>query len=408
MRILSIATTYPRRRNDSEPAFVHALNRMLVHRGHRVTALVPHAPGARHREVYDGVVIKRFVYAVPFSLETVCYNGGIMPNLRADVRTRLLLPLFLMCQFGAICREVLTGSWDVIHCHWLVPQGFMLSLLNPLLRMVTGKRIPVVMTAHGADVYTDHFLFRALNAVTLRLSPHLSANSSSCAQRLHDLYRGVRHVHVIPMGVDTTAFHPDRHSDTVREQLGNGTPQLLFVGRFAEKKGIRYCIDAIPRISKRFPHVRLALVGYGPLQEDIRSRIHAMGHENRIRLIGAVHTAQMPACMASADLLVMPSIQQHGGDTEGLGVVLLEAMASATAVVATRTGGMADIMTHGETGLVCRQQDAEDCAGACIEMLSNTALRRHCTDTALRLVRTHYSWEAVSARFHRLFGDLVE
>src|SRR5262245_64163335 len=105
MRILSVATTYPRRPGDSEPAFVHDLNRHLVARGHEVTVLVPHAPESARGELLDGVRIHRFRYA-PAGWQRLFYDGGAMAHLRASWAARAALPGAIAALWWAMAREL--------------------------------------------------------------------------------------------------------------------------------------------------------------------------------------------------------------------------------------------------------------------------------------------------------------
>lgn len=399
MKILSIATTYPRWIGDSEPAFVHLLNKELRRRGHGVTALVPHAESAPRLEIRDGVDIKRFRYFIPTGLQRLCYDGGIMPSLARDPIAWINLPVFLALLFLAIRREVRCRNYDVVHCHWLIPQGFFCVLLRRTLGF------PLVISAHGGDVFTENAPFRLLNAVVCRSSAALTANSRGSKERMVKLGAG-EDVRLIPMGVDIDSFCPSRREPAIHERMGGGGPQLLFVGRFAEKKGIKYSIGAMPLIIERLPGAKLALVGFGPLEKELTAEIRKHDLEQKIKILGRVEAERMPVIMASADLFILPSIMARSGDTEGLGVVILEAMASEVPVVATSVGGITDIVVHEDTGLLCSPKDVHSLADACVRMCSDDVLRERCRKTARRRVERNYSWSAVGRRFEELFLKL--
>lgn len=399
MNVLSIATTYPRYPGDSEPPFVHLLNHQLCCRGHSVTALVPHAGGAKRVESRDGVEIRRYRYFVPAGLQRLCYDGGILPSLGRDWIARINVPFFLLFQFLAIWGALRRRTYDVVHCHWLIPQG----LFCVFLKRFFGMRL--VVSAHGGDIFTDNAIFRGLNSVVCRSSAGLTANSRGSKERMRQLGAGER-VRIIPMGVDVNQFHVSRRDAELHRTLGDGRPQLLFVGRFAEKKGVRYCIDAMPLIAERLPAARLALVGFGPLEKELAAQIKKRGLEEKVNMPGRVDAEKIPGYIASADVFLVPSIQARSGDTEGLGVVLLEAMASGVAVVATAVGGITDIVKHEETGLACDQKDAEGLARMCVRIWRDEDLRRRCTERARKAVETKYSWSSVGRRFEELFREI--
>ncbi len=395
MKILSIATTHPRFDGDSEPAYVLALNRELVRRGHSVTTLVPHAPGAAVKETVGGVRIRRFRYFIPSSAQRLCYNGGILPNLRRSWMARLNLPVFVAAQAGAVARAVAFGSFDVIHCHWLITSGLMGALA------AGPARLPLVVTAHGSDVFTENPVFKALDRWVLGRSCVCTVNSCRSGQLVSRLNPQAR-IEPVPMGVYPERYGRHLASAAVREAIGNGRPQILFVGRFSKNKGINNLIRAMPIIGAEMPEARLALVGFGPEEESIRSTIAAEGLVDRVTILGRVSRDDIPTHMASADLLVLPSIK-----VEGLGVVLLEALASGTAVVGSNVGGIPDIIEDGVTGLLCRSQDEADIAAKCVRMLQDEDLKRRTTENGMQLVNARFSWAGIGTVMEEILLDCL-
>ena len=119
--VLVLASTYPRWANDPEPAFVHEVCRRLVDR-FEVIALVPDAPDADPDGLMDGVRVVRYRYA-PRMLQTLVNNGGIATNLKRSPWKWLLVPTFVLMQYLAGRRMMRERRIDVIHAHWLLPQG---------------------------------------------------------------------------------------------------------------------------------------------------------------------------------------------------------------------------------------------------------------------------------------------
>jgi glycosyltransferase involved in cell wall biosynthesis len=395
VRILSIATTHPRFDGDSEPAYVLALNRELVARGHQVTTLAPHAPGAAVDEVIDDVRIRRFRYFIPASAERLCYNGGILPNLRRSWTARLNLPFFVAAQAAAVAREIATGGHDVVHCHWLITSGVMGVLA------AGPARLPVVVTAHGSDVFTSNRVFIALDRWVLRRCCACTVNSRRSGLLVSMLEPTVR-IEPVPMGVYPERLGKHLASARVRAAMGDGSPQLLFVGRFSASKGVPDLVRALPLIAAELPRAKLALVGYGPEEDRIRSTVETEGVGDRVTFLGRAAAGDIPAIMASADLLVLPSIR-----VEGLGVVLLEALGSGTPVVGSDVGGIPDIISDGVTGLLCRSQDPTDIAAKCVRMIADRELNRRTTANGRRLVESRFGWGRVGEALERVLLDCV-
>ena len=146
LRVLVLATTYPRWENDSTPHFVFDLNRQLAKKV-ETWALVPHFDGAKYSEEMDRVRIIRFPYFFPTKLQRLCYEGGILPNLKSSWLARFQLPFFLICQFLAILKAVRKHKINFIHCNWLIPQGFFALIMHKMFN------IPYLLTSLGGDVF---------------------------------------------------------------------------------------------------------------------------------------------------------------------------------------------------------------------------------------------------------------
>lgn len=125
------------------------------------------------------------------------------------------------------------------------------------------------------------------------------------------------------------------HSLIISGSIWRVTPSLLAVGRFAEKKGFHLLIESMPTILEDLPEAHLHLVGFGPWEERLRSQTGRLNLTDRVTFHGSVSHDQIAPYFAGADILVQPSLRDAGGDREGLGVTILEAMASGVPVVAS-------------------------------------------------------------------------
>ena len=146
-RLLVLTSTYPRWKNETEPGFVHELSRRLTDQ-FDIRVVGPHAPGALRRETMDDVEIRRFRYA-PVRLQTLVNDGGIVTNLKRRPWKWLLVPSFILGLFWSTWREIRRWRPDVVHAHWLIPQGLVMALLSVL----SSRTPPYVVTSHGADLF---------------------------------------------------------------------------------------------------------------------------------------------------------------------------------------------------------------------------------------------------------------
>jgi glycosyltransferase involved in cell wall biosynthesis len=340
----------------------------------------------------DALSVRRFSYFWPPKLQKLAY-GGMLPNLKRNRWLWGQVPFFLAAEFFAAWRLVRRYDIDVIHAHWVVPQG----LVGAALSMVTGK--PVVVTAHGGDVYgAKGGIKDALKRWALRHTKRITAVSRDLASSIDRLMGGPVGVDVISMGVDTERFQPRPPDPELRKSLGEG-PIILFVGRLAEKKGVRYLLDAMPGVLSQAPDATLVIVGDGPLRDELEQQARDLSITHRVRFLGAKRPEDLPAYYNTADVFVGPSIVAEGGDTESFGLVFAEAMACGCPVVASNVGGISDLVRNEETGLLVPQKDPGALALAICRLLADDTLRARLTRSALKHVEGSLSHESVAMKY---------
>lgn len=335
-RLLVLSSTYPRWPGDPEPGFVHELSRRLVST-FEVTVLCPHAPGALTRESMDGVTVVRYRYA-PSALQTLVNEGGIGGNLQKHVWKWLLVPGFLLSLIWNLFRLLRLQRPDVIHAHWLIPQGLVVALLK-----YCGLTMPpYLVTSHGADLFS-------LRAPALQVLKRFAAAQAADmtvvseamrveAQRQMPLVTGM---HVCPMGVDL------QQRFVMDARVERSANELLFVGRLVEKKGLRHLVDALPIILSTKPHVRLTVVGYGPEETALREQVRRLHLDSAVRFLGAVEQEALPALYQRAALFVAPFVEAASGDQEGLGLVVIEAIGCGCPAVVSDLPATRDIALEG-------------------------------------------------------------
>lgn len=180
-----------------------------------------------------------------------------------------------------------------------------------------------------------------------------------------EILRGGAAVHLLPHGVDLRRFRPQPHEHS--EEL-----RLLSVGRLVEKKGFHVLLAAAAQMD--FPF-RLRIVGEGPERGRLSEMIETRGLAGRVTLEGSLTHAELPGAYAEADAVVVPSVQDSSGDRDGLPNVVLEAMACARAVVASRISAVGCAVSDGETGLLVPPGDAHSLASALRRLAGAPALR---------------------------------
>jgi glycosyltransferase involved in cell wall biosynthesis len=313
-RLLVLASTYPRWLDDPEPGFVHELSKRLTD-AFEVTVLCPHSAGAKTRECVDGVDVHRYHYA-PASIETLVNDGGINGNLKKSPWKWLLVPGFLLAQWWHTLQLIRGLKPDVVHAHWIIPQGLVLSMA----RLFTAK-VPFVLTSHGADLFTlKSGLMTGLKTEILSCAAFVTVVSEPMRQQVLHLGVPENRVAVMPMGVDFDKFTPD--GDVARNPN-----EILFVGRLVEKKGLAYLIRALDCVRNEIPEIRLTVIGFGPEELALHALTLELGLASHVDFLGPKPHQELIEHFRRAALFVAPFIEAADGDQEGLGLVTIEAIA---------------------------------------------------------------------------------
>ncbi|RZJ84423.1 MAG: glycosyltransferase family 4 protein [Massilia sp.] len=396
-RLLVLASTYPRWPGDPEPGFVHELAKRLADR-FDVTVLGPHAPGALPREVMDGVQVVRYRYA-PEWLETLVNDGGIVTHLRRSKWKLLLVPGFVLAQAWVAWRLLRRERIDVIHAHWLLPQG----LIAALLQSLPGRKVPFVVTSHGADLYALRGgALDALKRFVLRRAMAATVVSHAMVESLRGIGADTSKVSVLPMGVDLQG----RFSG--EEGVERSRDEILFVGRLVEKKGLCHLLDALPLVRRRFPAAMLTIAGFGPEEMALRAQAKALGLDSGVHFLGAVPQAGLPALYRRAALFVAPFVRARSGDEEGLGLVLVEAIGCGCPILAGRVPALAEVLGAGFEDMAVDPRDPVRLAEAIVAALADPAVTHERAARLRASVGLRFDWGSVAEGYTRLLSGTVE
>lgn len=360
--------------------------------GHfEVTVLAPHAPGASLQESMEGVSVHRFRYCVS-CCEVLAYNGGIMGNLAKNRWRFLLVPLFLFSEGYSLVRLTRKLRPDVIHAHWLIPQGMVAVCAGMLCR---GRRPALVCTAHGSDLLgLPGGLFAWLKAWTIARLGRLAVVSEALRARAAEL--APQHsAEVLPMGVDLSArFTPPAASARTHHEI-------LCVGRLVEGKGVRHLIAAMPQVLMRHPDARLTIAGDGPDRQQLEACAETLGLAGKVAFPGALENEALPSLYGRAAVFVLPSLG------EGLGLTAIEALGCECPVVASDLAAVREVVIDGVTGLLCRPGDPGGLAAKIIWLLDHPEQRAAMAHAGRQHVAEKYGWETVARNYRQLFDAMI-
>lgn len=293
----------------------------------------------------------------------------------------------------------LSQELDLLHVHYAIPHATSAWIAKEMLA-TQGRRLPVVTTLHGTDITIvgqDH----SYHAIT-RFSIERSDRITSVSQWLKDETVEAfgcenRRIEVIPNFVDPEEFDRARHGDALRKELGGGLPVLMHISNFRPVKRVRDVVRVFAKVREQRPSV-LVMVGDGPDRGAAEDEARTLGVADSVRFLGRIDA--VAPLFAAADVYLFPS------ESESFGLSALEALASGVPVVASRVGGVPDVVRDGVTGVLCPVGDIEMMAAAALEFLEPRRWAE-ASRAAAQDARARFSTREVVARYERLYRDAL-
>jgi len=359
LNVLVTTSTFPVHLDDGHPRFVFDLSDALATYG-AVTVLAPDSPGAARHEELGAVKVRRFSYFFPRSRQMLALRKGMRENLRSSLLTKIQVPFFLFFQYIAIKKLMRGGTYDVLNAHWLLPQG-----LTAALAQGFQSQIKLVVHLHGGDIsLLKHMRFgRNIARFIIKRCDAVFAAGSAVRDEL-DLLLGFPSGAVLqPMGVRRKQFA--RHDPPLplpHECKSFQDGYLLCIGSMVEKKGMVYLLQAMPRVLKEHPQLKLVLIGDGPEEKRLHEEVNNLGIASSVALLGRRSQDEIIGFLHHCRTVIVPSITDRNGETEGMPTVVVEAMAAGVPVIGSRVAGLPDVIQHEENGWLCREKDPEDLA----------------------------------------------
>jgi len=398
IKVVMLTSSYPRFPGDTASIFLKHMCASLSKRGIVVHVIAP-ASNITDKQFEDSIHVHRFHY-LPRKLRKLCYGSGILPNLKNNPLLWISVPFYLASMFLLLIKIVRTTNADIVHCHWIIPQGLVALLSKPF------HKAAIVVTAHGADAFS--FKSRATRIIkkfVIGNSNHWTANTGKTAEAVCKPIL-TSNLSIIPMGVDT-AFFKEGNGIQLRSNLPSDTSILLFVGRLVEKKGVSVLLKAfslLPDEDKK--QTKLWIVGEGGLRSELETETARLHIVDQTTFWGRQPNENLPDFYAASNIFVGPSLVDSTGDTEGQGVVFLEAFASNTPVIASRVGGIPDVIKHEESGILVSPNNPEELSSAISRLLNDSTLRIKIAKAGNSVVREIYDWDSISRRFSELYDSV--
>lgn len=312
-------------------------------------------------------------------------------------------------RYASLARRIkfLTAGKGVraLHAGKLVPEGWLARKLSkrigvPFACFVHGEEIPIYQSSRELAYMARR---------TARASQVLIANSVHTFRRVAETWPDLKHKAVVlHPGVDAAKYLSRLEDHDYISKMGwSHRSVVLTVGRLQTRKGHDRMIEALPEIRKSIPNILYAIVGDGPERGRLIRLAKDFGVSSYVQFGGEVTEEDLIACYQNCDLFVLPN-RTVGDDFEGFGMVLVEAQACGKAVIAGRSGGVAETMDPGRTGLIIDCSNPSEIAENVVALLQDTDRRRLMGETARQLVLERFDWNVLINRAEEIFQDVAE
>jgi glycosyltransferase involved in cell wall biosynthesis len=303
-----------------------------------------------------------------------------------------------ICDFTTLCdlvRLIRERRIAILHTH-----EFSMNTIGLAASRLTG--IPLVATVHGKSYYAERFRRRLAYRVVGKFAGQMVAVSDDVRDLLVQRV-GVPagRIRVVSNGVPVDHKPSHARLSTLRRNLGlNGQIRVVgTVGSLYPVKGHKYLIDAAVHVVRRCPDVTFLLVGRGGLREELEAKAISVGVAPYIRFLG--HRDDVPDLLGVCDLFVLPSL------SEGMPLALLEAMAAGVPSVATRVGGVREVIEDGRSGVLIPPGDSQALAESIIRLLEDRTLARQMGEYAREVVARRFSLTKMVLAYQGIYADLL-
>ncbi|MGD8978856.1 MAG: glycosyltransferase family 4 protein [candidate division WOR-3 bacterium] len=377
MKVLFVATAYPRFRGDIITPWLVELIMKLRQEGIDVSVYTSSYKGLRNH-ILDSVRVYRFRYCLK-RFERFTHEETAVDRVRRGPSNVFLSVLYLFFGAWAMIRLSRHERFDIVHIHWPFPH----VIFGVLAKKFGHARL--FNSFYGVEIRwlkkKFPFLVKPFSMLMSK-SDTVTAISTHTAKELSGIVK--KPAHIIPF----SAAMAERHGKISDKK------EIIFVGRLVERKGVRYLIEAFSRAARSIPH-NLVIIGDGPERARLQGEVQRLEIAERVRFTGMITDDELKQYYQSCSFFVLPAVYDKKGDTEGLGVVLLEAMSYRKPVIASGVGGITDIVVDGKNGLLVPPADVVALAQAIEKMAKNRKLRVTLGRAARKTVDEKFNWDKI-------------
>lgn len=385
MKVCIITTAFPAKEGDQRGTFILEAARAIQRAGVQVRVLAMHSPGAKKHEIWNGMEIFRPQY-LPEKWEILQSEGGGLPVIwKKNPWARLAILPFLITH--TVQAGILARGCDIIHANWTLSAAAAWAA-------AWFHHKPMVVTVQGSDMFQAARmpLIRELTRAALKKMKKVLALSQALEKEVQAIGISPARIEIVPNGVDLTRFPM---GESHRE------PIILYVASLIERKGPEFLIQAFHGVKERYPQAQLILIGDGPQRQELEKMVASLENSDSVQFLGWQTQQKVSEWMRKARVFVLPSVE------EGLGVVLLEALASGTVCVGSNVGGIPDVISP-EVGRLVPPRDPKSLQTALEGLLENDETWQRLSQNARRRAEDVYDWDRIASRIRSIYQTFIE
>jgi glycosyltransferase involved in cell wall biosynthesis len=393
MKVCIVTSVFPRYEADLEVPWLRELVKRCRAEGADVHVFAPSFRGLRSHTI-EGIPVKRFRYFfAPW--ETLTHEEGA-PNKIHKFHYKVITVLYILFGCLGLVRFHLKEKFDILHVHWPFPHTFF-ALAARCFRPAR-----LMLNFYGADLLLirKYGWVKGFLSQFIKKADAVAAISTFTASQVNAL--SDKHVAIVPYGAAVTM------KAKAAGRVGSSENIVLSAGRMIERKGFEYLVSAMPLVREKVPGAVLHLVGDGPWRARLQEQVATMGAGKFVLLPGKVPNETLDDLFARCSVFVLPAVVDSKGDTEGLGVVLLEAMMYGKPVIGSDVGGIPDVIAHDRTGLLVPQKDPQALANTIARVLTDPALAERLGKAGQACVQEKFSWEVITGQMMSLYRGALK
>ena len=308
-------------------------------------------------------------------------------------------PPYALALAVALHDTVRKHELDLVHVHYAIPHA---TSAWVACEMLEGERdLKIVTTLHGTDITLVglHPSFQAITQFSILRSHGLTAVSDFLKREtVRDFSVPESRIEVVPNFVNTRIYRPGLEPCHRATLAPDGEKIVMHISNFRPVKRVEDVVEIFARVLGEIPS-RLVLVGDGPDLPRARVRVEELGIRDRVVFLGEYTPVQ--ELLSCSDLFLLPS------RSESFGLAALEAMACGSPVVASRVGGLPEVIMDGETGYLCEAGDIDEMAAASIKILSDDKHRKELSDAGRAFAVKHFSSECIVPRYEEYYRRIL-